>query len=143
MLQEDRLPTATPFSSLGHAQPPFAAQPPVSHHAWATHSRLMEQTWPGGDHNCTDRCIREHPALVLLGPWLQLQRARSSLSPFGGCGWSGELGATKPWPKMLHFSMWRVTQLQVFLVEACVSCCSRFQASRAFAEPFSSLAVPH
>lgn len=142
MLQGNRLPTAAPFS-LGHPQPTFTAQPPVSHHAWATCSCLMEQMWPGSDNSCSDRCITECPGLVFLGPWLQLQRARCSLSPFSSCGWSGELGAAKPWPKTPHFSMWRVAQLQVFPVEAHMSCCSRFQASKAFAEPFSSLAVPH
>lgn len=143
MLQGNRLPTTAPFSSLGHAQSPFPAQPPVSHHAWATCSRLMEQMWSGSDHNHTDRCVREHPALILLGPQLQVQRAHSSLSPFSSCGWLGELGAAKLRPETPYFSIWPVAQLQVFPVEAHMNCYSRFQASKAFAEPFSSLAVPH
>ena len=96
----------------------------------------MQQMWPGGDRNRTDCCTRERPALGLLGPQLQLRRARFSLSAFGGCGCSGELGAVKPRPETLHFSMWWAIQLQVFLVEAHGSCCPRFQA-------FSSLAVAH
>lgn len=45
VLQGDRLPTTAPFPSLGHAQSPFIAQPPASHHAWAIRSCLMEQMW--------------------------------------------------------------------------------------------------
>lgn len=43
MLQGNRLLTAPPLSLLGHAQPPFVAQPPASHHTWATCSGLIEQ----------------------------------------------------------------------------------------------------
>lgn len=52
------------------------------------------------------------------------------------------MAAAKPRPEVPHFfvwvSMWWVAELQVFLVEAHVNCCCRFQPSGAFPEPFSS-----
>lgn len=131
MPQGDELPVLLPGA---HSTPFHSTAPSIT--PCLDHSFLPD----GADvaqcgHSCTDCCIREYPALFLLGPRLQLQRAHSSLSPFSGCDWTGELSAAKPRPQTLHFSVWQAAQLQVFPVEARVSCCSRVQA-------FISLVAP-